>query len=50
MFVTLADENRRVRVWPDGRALLDQPVKLTQAFGVLSAEIGHWADNAARRG
>ncbi len=26
-------------VWPDGRALLDQPLKLVQAFNVIGAAV-----------
>lgn len=31
------------QVWPDGRAPLDQPVKLAQAFRRIGAEMAYWA-------
>lgn len=30
--------------WPDGRALLDQPVKLVAAFGVIGATLARYRD------
>jgi len=32
----LCDRGMAGMVWPDGRALLDQPNKLIQAFGVIA--------------
>ena len=31
-------------VWPDGRALLDQPVKLIQAFNIIRSVMSHYTD------
>ena len=42
IYLALADAEGHVRVWPDGRPFLEQPILLTQAFDRIAVEIGRW--------
>lgn len=35
----LCDKGMSGVEWPDGRALLDQPVRLTEAFAIIGAAV-----------